>query len=622
MTQNNQNTSDQKKSKSSSKCQQTPLKTGATKEKSSTSKQTQEDSTTSKMSKATSGSKKTQEKSSCTVESAPQNKKKTSSDKSSTSKKRTQEKKSSKTSAQDSTGKEEDSRISWTKSLKDVSRQLWSPTKTDCVDSDLSLSSTCATKMGQVSWFSVKTMKSRKEKNSNKTLCLSLPFLQQGSMEKEATKKKIGRSKNQSPNNVKIIHVKFSKAQKRTFNRYLGIQRSVYNTCLAYIKKTKKIDKNELRKLFVQQGPGENYEMRDKGLLKMIDNHKSSFERTKEQFTKKEKKRPEKEQEQKMWSDCIQNLKFISWKDQWHNKCSIPIQPKEWKTKRGFFTPICYHGISDNKDLPQEISHGCRIVRRPYNKFFVHLPTVEIREAKTFESDIVSIDPGIKTFMTCYDPSGEIIKIGNDDIGVIGRLLHYKNKLYSKVSKTRPKKEEKVSKRKKRKHKRLVKAFNRLAEKIKNMVDDYHKKTASFLVNKYKVVIIPKLKLSQNKKLGKRLKQKASTMSFCRHVDIIESQAVKTGCKVIVPSEDYTSRTCSCCGYIDHFLGSKRVFDCKGCGRILDRDDNGAKNILLKTFLERGFSCENQESRWDLAPVSSDENVLTAKSNSSTEGML
>jgi putative transposase len=56
----------------------------------------------------------------------------------------------------------------------------------------------------------------------------------------------------------------------------------------------------------------------------------------------------------------------------------------------------------------------------------------------------------------------------------------------------------------------------------------------------------------------------------------------ENGAKVAVVDESWTSKTCSCCGGLDHKLGGKKTYKCKFCNAIIDRDINGAKNILLK----------------------------------------
>ena len=46
--------------------------------------------------------------------------------------------------------------------------------------------------------------------------------------------------------------------------------------------------------------------------------------------------------------------------------------------------------------------------------------------------------------------------------------------------------------------------------------------------------------------------------------------------------EEYTSKTCGCCGKINHKLGGSKVFRCEEFQVVMDRDGNGARNILLK----------------------------------------
>ena len=45
---------------------------------------------------------------------------------------------------------------------------------------------------------------------------------------------------------------------------------------------------------------------------------------------------------------------------------------------------------------------------------------------------MISLDPGVRTFMTGYDPSGVAVEWGKNDIGRIYRLSHACDKLQSK----------------------------------------------------------------------------------------------------------------------------------------------------------------------------------------------
>jgi putative transposase len=50
----------------------------------------------------------------------------------------------------------------------------------------------------------------------------------------------------------------------------------------------------------------------------------------------------------------------------------------------------------------------------------------------------------------------------------------------------------------------------------------------------------------------------------------------------------YTSKTCGCCGKINKSLGSKKTFACPNCKFTIDRDINGARNIMLKVLTCQG----------------------------------
>ena len=52
-------------------------------------------------------------------------------------------------------------------------------------------------------------------------------------------------------------------------------------------------------------------------------------------------------------------------------------------------------------------------------------------------------------------------------------------------------------------------------------------------------------------------------------------------------SEEYTSQTCSCCGFRSRRNRKFRgLFVCKKCNLVINADINAAKNILEKVFPE------------------------------------
>jgi transposase len=46
-------------------------------------------------------------------------------------------------------------------------------------------------------------------------------------------------------------------------------------------------------------------------------------------------------------------------------------------------------------------------------------------------------------------------------------------------------------------------------------------------------------------------------------------------------NESYTSKTCSTCGNVKNEENKTKIYECKKCNSLMDRDYNGAKNIYL-----------------------------------------
>lgn len=46
----------------------------------------------------------------------------------------------------------------------------------------------------------------------------------------------------------------------------------------------------------------------------------------------------------------------------------------------------------------------------------------------------------------------------------------------------------------------------------------------------------------------------------------------------------YTTQTCGKCGKLDKKIESSKVYKCKHCKKEIDRDINGARNILIRAI--------------------------------------
>jgi putative transposase len=224
---------------------------------------------------------------------------------------------------------------------------------------------------------------------------------------------------------------------------------------------------------------------------------------------------------------------------------------------------------------------------------------------------VCSLDPGVRTFQTIFDPNeGCAYQVAPNDINRIVRLCLSLDRIISRQSNERS-----------RMKFRLKRVERRIRLKIRNLIDEVHKQLAKHLSTHYDLILIPKFETSQMVKKGSRnIGSKSVRQMLCwSHFRFRERLIFKCreyGSNVAVVDESWTSKTCSGCGLLDHNLGSKKVYWCRGCGLTIDRDVNGAKNILLKNFKALDLVFETDQQRG--IPLSPSKCGVTQKSPSTT----
>lgn len=191
------------------------------------------------------------------------------------------------------------------------------------------------------------------------------------------------------------------------------------------------------------------------------------------------------------------------------------------------------------------------------------------------EFEVVSLDPGVRTFQTFYSPEGIAGKLGEN---MSSKLLYYGKKIDLMKSLLT-----KNIKNKGNLKRRIFKSIT----KIKNTVNDLHKKAASFLTRNFKYILLPKFDVLNmtKRKLPTKIRnignKTVRNMLMLSHSKFLEYLKFKTD-NLILVNEEYTSKTCGTCGYLNDELGSKKKFECSKCCYKNDRDLNAARNILLK----------------------------------------
>lgn len=215
----------------------------------------------------------------------------------------------------------------------------------------------------------------------------------------------------------------------------------------------------------------------------------------------------------------------------------------------------------------------CKIIYKPgINKFYLSIPENQSRIPEP-KREFIALDPGVRTFMTFYD--GESFgEIGRGISNRLTKLNLQQDKLKSRLTKSKGYKKLKI--------KRAIAMCQRRKE---NIVNDLHYKTRNFL-NQYKYVLLPSFntsKMVRNDKLSTMTKRCMLDLAHFKFKLRLAALSSKNR-KIIICNEACTSKTCTRCGSINSTLGSKKVYKCNECNLIIDRDFNGARNILLRAL--------------------------------------
>jgi putative transposase len=140
-----------------------------------------------------------------------------------------------------------------------------------------------------------------------------------------------------------------------------------------------------------------------------------------------------------------------------------------------------YHSILGKcrlkEDLPAAFSDG-RLTLAGGEYYLI--VSEEVQQVKTDKQGrLVALDPGGRTFMTLFS-EGSYGWLGNDYNFYFQKLYFRLDKLVSKISQ--------VPSQQKRRFKKVA---SRLLCKIKNLIKEFHKKVARFLVDNFDVIFLP-----------------------------------------------------------------------------------------------------------------------------------
>ena len=224
----------------------------------------------------------------------------------------------------------------------------------------------------------------------------------------------------------------------------------------------------------------------------------------------------------------------------------------------------------DGKDY--ELKLGTIFVRYDSDsgKYKIDVPD-EIKQKELNQNNrTVSLDPGIRTFMTGMS-NNEVMKFGTNIFDKVKSYIKRINNAKQTIQDNN----------------RIRGIETKYNSKIKRLVDDMHWKIANNLTSKYKTVLIGDMSSKQicsynNKILDGLTKQAVMQMNYYIFRKRLEYKCAVNKVEYKEIDEKYTSKMCSKCGWCDEKLGGSKTFTCQVCKLHIDRDVNACRNILIK----------------------------------------
>lgn len=293
----------------------------------------------------------------------------------------------------------------------------------------------------------------------------------------------------------------------------------------------------------------------------------------------------------------------LSFKTKKDNASSIEIRSRSIKSANGIlrFFPKYFEfnkeeGFKIKESIPV-LDYSIRLQRTREGIYYLCIPRVK-EFKKTDSRRVCSIDPGVRSFITLYDPEGLTLSVDDANNKIFKRCLLI-DRLQSKLSKEKQK----------RSRYRFRKAIYRLYQRIKMMISDMHQKVSKWLSDNYKEVLLPSFNTSDMTSKQKRISSKTSramlTWSHYNFKKLLECKMKRSGGRVIECKEHYTTKTCSQCGIINHNITKQKVFTCLICKLETDRDVNAARNIFLKNEQYISWDLRSQVSEMPTSRLSS-----------------
>lgn len=271
------------------------------------------------------------------------------------------------------------------------------------------------------------------------------------------------------------------------------------------------------------------------------------------------------------------NIKQFTIKDlnKNRNRFNLVLEPNNFSKKINGFCVSELGQIKSQRNLINLFkSNSILQYNKNQNTYYIISPFEKNLNIAVKREDKCGIDLGVRTFATVYSPS-QTLEVGTN-------LLPEIDKYNKRMDKIKSDKDLKLLSE--NKYKRLK---DKYGNKMRNKIDDLHKKASIYLVKRFDEINLGKIstsKIISNKRDNLRdiIKRRISVLSFYKFNETIKKMGIKYESKVNEIDEYMTSKMCHSCKNIHQELGSNKIYICEKCGIKIDRDINASINIYKK----------------------------------------
>jgi len=476
----------------------------------------------------------------------------------------------------------------WSKQCEDISQRLWLPIETGSVGSHSTFWNGSSSNLESHSWFTIKRRVNPQITNYPTTYSPSYMSIHVEEWEKEDI---------QRTRKTRFYPTMY---QRTILKRWMGGRRFVYNKVLAKIKfEGEKINAFSLRDKYVTNETREGVknpnvedwqrnipsDIREEAIRDLCKNFKTAFSNLKNRNISAFKINFCRKKDSPSIAIPLQGIKATNKIiDRTTNELEkIKTEKKQLTRKQveitkkdgGFYLyPTLLTGklkIKKRQLRNNIIIDGTCRIKVENNAWYLISPyrtTSNIEGDTLNRRDYCALDPGVRTFQTIYSEQEVTqIKIRKELVAKLLVKLDTLNSLRSK----------KIIKGNKN-HRRVQRRLN-------NLIDDLHHKTANYITKNYNTIYLPPFETqkmterSNNSNLNRNMLQ----LKHYKFKQRLEAKCHLRKCRLGIYTEEFTSKTCGRCGVLND-VGSDEVYHCSVCGLYIDRDVNGARNIMIKTF--------------------------------------